>query len=228
MENDINAILIQIENLQKDGYEDWSHGRRVQALDAWLKAWELVAGLMETGRFSTLEALDEHYHGSQSITLWATDISEALCLAGQRRSERLPDCIRLNRQVLAWSSDQHSLNSKNRCRMIADGLFETEGPETGDAAYRDFLAQDPRWSWGWASWAEQYGFGTRRPWHDLKKAESILREALQVEGQDNRIVILERLREILEKQGKNTEASTVETSPQVRSVWKKIFDKIKG
>lgn len=219
MDSTPEQILARISEWQQMGYEAWNRHKRQRACECWQQGWTLVTGLMQSGRFASIEELDKLYHGRQSLAIWAADYGEALYLAGLDDLQALPASVAFNEQMLAWSARKDDINSNNRRRMIGESIFRMAGPAAGDTVYRGYLAEYPRWGWGWVSWSDQYGFDTRAAWHDLARAESILREALQIEGIDNRPVILERLRDILLRQGRAAAAAAVGSARQ--PIWRR-------
>jgi hypothetical protein len=225
MAQDLQPTFAKIEEWQQLGYEAWKQSKRSRAVEFWQIAWQLVTSLMQDDRFASLADLDKAWHGRQSISSWAADFGEALYLAGLVNPADLPASVEFNRQILAWSGNANDINNRNRRRMVAESTFKTAGPIAGDAAYQEYLSQNPRWGWGWVSWADQYGFDSQAPWHDLKRAENILRQALQVQDLDNRTFVLERLRDILLQQGRPTEAAAIEITDAPGSAWRLWLDR---
>lgn len=223
LSKELEAVFAKIDDWQKMGYEAWKKQKRARACELWQLGWNLVSELIQSGQFASIEAIDKVYRGSQSIGIWAVDFGEALYLCGLSNTADLPASIAFNRQILAWSERDRDINSNNRRRMIAESTFRLAGAAAGDAIYGEFLNANPRWGWGWASWADQYGFDSRAPWHSLERAEEILRRALRVEDLDNRNIVLERLRDILLKLGRPTAAAAVEISDTTKPGWRKWF-----
>lgn len=204
-------IFPRIEQLQQLGYDYWDKNQPAGACRLWQQAWELIAGLMQSGRYASVEALDKTFHGRQSISSWAADYTEALRQAGLQDLSMLEESSGFCRQYLAWTSQPEALNNQNRRRLIAENTFRAGLPDQGDAIFSEYLRQNPRWGWGWASWADQYGFYSQMPWHDLNRAEQILRQALAVDNLENRGIVAERLRDILIRQGRPAAASAIES-----------------
>lgn len=216
MDQKAEAVFEKINEWQQLGYEAWKKSRRPRAVEFWMVGWNLVAELMQSGQFSTIQELDRAYHGRQSIANWSTDFGEALYLAGLANQAALPASIAFNRQMLDWSSKNNDINSFNRRRMIADSVFKISGPEAGDAVFSQFLDENTRWGWGWASWAEQ---------HAPARAEQILRQALQVSDLENRDIVQLRLREALIRQGRSIEADAIEVTADKNKKAKKWFSR---
>ncbi len=202
-------IHTEIETSQQQGYQGLNSGS-LAACRAWRKVWDLLSQLMQSGQYASIEELDKAFHGPQSIVNWANDFAAELRKAGSEDAGFLQQCIDFCCQYLAWSNRQTGLNSLSLYRLIAECTFALGRPAEGDASFRDSLAQNPWWGWGWISWAEQYAAYAKVGWHDLKKAETILRQALAVKELRDRPEVARRLRDILIKQGRAIEASGIE------------------
>jgi hypothetical protein len=95
--------------------------------------------------------------------------------------------------------------TENRRRALAESLFELGEVGKVEALYREWLATDPRWGWGWIGWSDCYRF-TRAGQVDLNRCEQILREGyaiIQVRDLDD---IADRLADLCEEQGRDQEA----------------------
>lgn len=209
-------LMKQIDQHQQQGYVFWEKGQAESACRIWKQAWELIVKLLQTGQYHAIEDLDRAFHGRQSIASWAGDYGEALRRTGENDLFLRQVGTDFCRQYLDYSSRPNDLNNQNRRRMIAENTFKSGLPEEGDAIFDGFLQDNPRWGWGWASWADQYSFYTQVPWYDLNRAESILRSALKVYDLDNRTEVQDRLRDVLIKMGRPIEASDLETNVKKR------------
>jgi hypothetical protein len=71
--------------------------------------------------------------------------------------------------------------------------------------YREWLATDPCWGWGWIGWSDCYRF-TRTGQVDLSRCEQILREGVAIIQVRDRADIADRLADLCEEQGRDQEA----------------------
>ena len=200
-------IQSKIDEKMQLGYRAFDAGKPLGAGGPWHQVWAMVASLMRDGSYRTIEELDSDFHGRQSVANWASDFVQDMLRVGKGRTANWPDIIDFCRQYLSWSGKPESMNNRNRRRLIGEGLFALDRPEDGDAAFTTFLSENPRWGWGWISWAAQYSRTDQVPWYDSTRAESILRQGLQVDGLDDRQLVLEQLRVVLRQQGRPIEAS---------------------
>ncbi len=200
------------------GYEAWHKKRLAHTREFWRQAWELIVDLMATGHYATLDELNKAFGGKHGITSWAADYGDVLYQYDSDHPDETPASLAFNRQVLAWSANPRDLNNQNRRRMIAICTFKHEGPAAGDAVFAAYLAENPSWGWGWASWADQYGFDSQTSWYDLARAEAILRQSLTVEALDSRATVRERLRDVLLKQGRPSAAAAIELTDTRRQI----------
>lgn len=198
-------IQSKIDERMQLGYQALATSERSGASGPWHQVWKIIAGLMRDGSYRSIEELDNDFRGRQSVANWANDYVQEILRVDKGRTANWADLVDFCQQYLAWSGKPESLNNRNRRRLIGEGLFALGRPEDGDAAFSAFLAENPRWGWGWISWAGQYS--RQVPWHDLAKAESILRQGLKVDGLDNRQLVVEQLRIVLRRQGRPIEAS---------------------
>ncbi len=206
---DTGSILRQIDQLQQQGYIFWDKGQWPSACQFWRQAWLLIVDLLRGGIFASIEDLDHAYHGRQSISSWAVDYGEAMRKASLADSFFLAAGSEFARQYLAYTSRPDDLNNQNRRRMIAENAFKMGAAAEGDALYQEYLRINPRWGWGWISWAAQYSCYPEAPWYDLARAETLLRKALQVDQLNQRAAVQEKLRDVLIKQGRSIEASAL-------------------
>lgn len=200
-------IQRKIDERMQLGYQALASGERSGASGPWHQVWMMIAGLMRDGCYGSIEELDSDFRGRQSIANWANDYVQDMLRADKGRSANWADIVDFCRQYLDWSGKPESMNNRNRRRLIGEGLFALGRPHDGDAAFAAFLAENPRWGWGWISWAGQYSRSNQAPWHDLARAESILRQGLKVDGLDDRQLVVEQLRIALRRQGRPIEAS---------------------
>jgi hypothetical protein len=202
-------LFQSIDQIQQKGYVFWDKGRAADACRIWQPALELVGRLMRSGLYPSAEALDRDFHGRHSLGNWAADYGDALFQAGADDRHYWQECRNFCRQYLAWSSRPNDLSNRNRRRLLAECAYLLGSPDEGDALFQAYLLASPGWSWGWIKWASQYAQDVRAPWHDLKRAEQILRQGLQAEHQEDRPAVAAKLREVLTRQGRLIEASGI-------------------
>jgi predicted Zn-dependent protease len=92
-------------------------------------------------------------------------------------------------------------------RAVAESHFELGKPETADKLYREWLAADPQWGFGWVGWSDFYWLMGRKDQKDAGKAEAIFREGLSVEAVRDRDILLERFAEFCTEAGRAEEAA---------------------
>jgi tetratricopeptide (TPR) repeat protein len=215
-ENDMNskividpAIAAQINDLMQSGYRYLEKKQFAPACVPWQKAWQLISSLLHQYPDASVEAIDGAFHGHQSISNWSSDYETGLANAALDNPSFYKICIDFCRAYVARSQDPGSVNNLNHLQAIAESHFRMGLPREGEASFLSLIRLYPRYAWGWIGWADQYSFYTKDPWYNLEKAENILRQALDIDGIGDRREILDRLRNILTRQGRTIEASLI-------------------
>lgn len=71
------------------------------------------------------------------------------------------------------------------------------------------MEEHSAWGWGWIGWSDQYWLYAEEGNKDSEKAISILKQALEVEGLEDRHDVLERLYDVYTDLGLHHEADKV-------------------
>ncbi len=203
-----NRYLNQLKQFQQQGYQSFSKGDYDEAVHSWQPMWLLLGDRLETDQALDLESINGAL--PETIGKWSADYLQAMNMSFADTDFELSQ-IRPVLQALMGSQDQSkSYELKNQQRLLADTIFKSRGPESGDPLYETLLASEPSWGWGWISWAHQYSFNASLPWYSLQRAEEILRRALRQDVLNNANDVKEKLRDVLLKMGRTAEASGIE------------------
>ena len=172
---------------------------RPAACTIWLDAWRDVQALMEKAGTESIEEFDGRFAGTQFISNWIQDLRDGLwnaALEDQRFAlERVKLC---ERELQRSQSDD--LTAENWRRALAESYFELGENEKADAV-PGWLADDPKWGWGWIGWVDLFQF-TKEDRQDLRRSEELLREGLAIGGIRDRADVLDRLADVCNQQGR--------------------------
>jgi hypothetical protein len=207
------------------GYELLESSGAVAACRVWLRAWKDVFRLLDKAGIESIEEFDERFRGTQSLFNWIQDLEGELWNAGLDDRQFLSGRMVLCEQGLRRFPSADDVITENWRRALAESYFELGETEKAEALYREWLAADPSWGWGWIDWSDCYCF-TRTERRDLNRCEQILREGFAIADVRDRADIADRLAGLCEAQGCDQEAkdfrrqserreTTVDVSPTV-------------
>lgn len=218
----------ELDDKMQAGYELLKSSGAVAACRIWLEAWNDVLRLMDKAGIESIEEFDERCRGTQSLFNWIQDLESELWNAGLDDRQFLSARIALCEEGLRRFPSDDALLLENRRRALAESNFELGEVEKAEALYREWLAADPCWGWGWIGWSDCYRF-TRTEQVDLSRCEQILREGFAIAEVRDRTDIADRLADVCAEQGRDEEAkefrrqsraTTVEVSRTVSSAGK--------
>jgi hypothetical protein len=224
-----------LDDKMQAGYELRASGA-VAACRVWLEAWSDVVHILDKAGMQSIQEFDERFGGSQSLFNWIQDLESELWNAGLEDRQFLTARIALCEEGLRrFQGDD--LMTENRRRALAESYYELGETDKAEALYREWLAADPCWGWGWVGWSDCHRF-TRTERQDWNRCEQILREGLAIANVRDHADIVDRLADACEEQGRGEEAAelrrqarqsaaTVETSVDVSSASKILRQKTK-
>jgi uncharacterized protein YchJ len=212
------------------GYELLRTSGAVAACRPWLEAWDDGLRLLDQAGIESIEAFDERFRGTQSLFNWIQDLESELWNAGLEDRQFLSARIALCQEGLRRFPSDDDLLVENRRRALAESYYELGDTGKAESLYREWLAADPCWGWGWIGWSDCYRF-TRTERKDLQRTEQILREGFSVADVRDRADLADRLADVCEQQGRDAEgaefrreakrsAATVEVSRNISSTGK--------
>lgn len=197
-----------VEYYIEEGIEYEEKKDDVSSSEFWLKAWRDLRSLMDTHNLKTIDELDKKFQDSNyHYAEWLDSFLIALSNAAKLNPEYHEKKINLCRELLAVSSDDDSaeLSREYFKRTLAESLSDSGDKAAADQLYTDWLAETPRWGWGWIGWSDLYYLFAKNK--DYAKAEEILKKGLQVSEVGDRAVMLRRLCQIYEESGRNEDAA---------------------
>lgn len=194
-----------LDDKMQAGYELQASGA-VAACRVWLGAWSDVLHILDKAGMQSIEEFDERFGGSQSLFNWIQDLEGELWNAGLEDRQFLAARIALCEEGLRRFRSDDDLMTENRRRALAESYYELGEMDKAEALYREWLAADPCWGWGWIGWSDCYRF-TRTERLDGNRCEQILREGLAIADVRDRADIADRLADACEEQGRGEEAA---------------------
>jgi len=195
----------ELDDKMQAGYELLKNRDVVAACRIWLEAWNSVLRLLDKAGIGSIKAFDERFRGTQSLFNWIQDLEDGLWNAGLKDWQFLSARVALCREGLRRFPSADDLMTENWRRSLAESLFKLGEVEKTEALYREWLAADPRWGWGWIGWSDCYRF-TRAGHVDLNRCEQILREGIAITQVRDRADIADRLAYLCDEQGRDQEA----------------------
>ncbi len=208
------------------GYDLLASSGAVAACRVWLEVWQVVLHILDQTGIGSIGGFDERFRGTQSLFNWIQDLESELWNAGLDDRQFLSARIALCEEATRRFPSDDGLIIENRRRALAESYFELGDTEKAESLYRKWLADDPRWGWGWIGWADCYWF-TRTERRDLNRSEQILRDGFAVDGVRDHADIAERIADLCQEQGRTEEeaefrrqakrSAAVEATPNLSS-----------
>ena len=195
----------ELDDKMQAGYELEKSRDVVAACRIWLEAWSDVLRLMDKAGIESIKAFDDRFRGTESLFNWIQDLEDELWNAALKDRQFLSARVALCEEGLRRFPSADDLMTENRRRALAESYFELGDVEKTQALYREWLAADPRWGWGWIAWSDSHRF-TRTGQVNLNRCEQILREGVAITQVRDRADIADRLADLCEKQGRDQEA----------------------
>ncbi len=181
---------------------------RIKKCEIWLDVWDKVIALADRRRVTKLSQLDELFSGTQCLYNWVQDVELELSNGRDVAKRFLSERLRFCEEYLARFGEEHPEIDRGMWRAVAEVHNETGDLETVDRLYREWLAADPEWGWGWIGWADCYWLFTPRE-RDFSRGEEILREGLAVAELRDRDAALGRLADLYAESGRPEEEQKV-------------------
>ena len=188
------------------GYGLWLKQHEVVAACAvWLDAWRDFLSLLDKSGSQSIDEFDAQFKGTEWVYNWLQEFEQELWNAGIEQHRFFSDRVRVCEENLRRFPSDNALAIENRRRYLAESYFELGDTAKTEALYREWLAADPQWGWGWTGWADCH-YIAKSATKDLKKAEQILLDGMAVDGVRDIDALIERLAHLYEDQGRKQEA----------------------
>jgi tetratricopeptide (TPR) repeat protein len=209
--------LESLDDKMQEGYSLLHDAKKEdEAIKKWREYWIDAKWMMKRWGVTTIQAFDHQFPQSQCLFNWSQDYDEALHNAALDNksydNERLSFCA----ELVELLDETDLLTIQNVRRSIAECHYNLGRPEITDNLYRQWLTENPNWSWGWIGWADCYSFFKGASAENLLKAESILREALKIGDIEDMDAILDRLLDVCKQM--KSEAGITEVAQRIRSL----------
>lgn len=195
-----NKLHQELDDLMQKGYRLSMSGDSEGAASLWIQLWKKAMDTME---------LDKSFNGMQSFFNWASDFDLELENAGRKKNVFLQHRIDFCSEYVARSEDKSEVNILNMKRAIAESYFELGEADKGESLFKEYLVEFPTWGWGWIGWSDQYWLFAKENNKNSGKAIHILKQALEIEGLEDRYDVMDRLSEIYTDLGMLEEAGNV-------------------
>lgn len=195
-----------IDDWMQAGYRAERRGDEAAAADHWMRAWTAIAAVARQGDFANLEQFDQAFGGTQLVFNWVQDLDDAFHNSGLDEPRFWEQALQIADEVLRLFPNEDQLFTENKRRVIAESHAKLGRRDVSDDLYRQWLAADPAWGWGWIGWADTYFLVVGEEMRDIARAEAIFHEALGVAGIRDRVGILDRLACFYEDTDRNSDA----------------------
>jgi uncharacterized protein YecA (UPF0149 family) len=189
----------QLNNQMQEGYKLSMAGKTKEAVDVWQEFWHNIKDAMNSYQIEFIEDIDKFFHGQQSIFNWVMDFEMELTKAARNEKAYNQSKIEFCTDYIAKSRDKNKYNILVLKQEIAAAHFELGKIDKGEELFRKYLDEHPTSGWGWIKWSDQYGVFAEKHNKDEKKAIQILKQALEVDGLEDQIDVMERLEELYTK-----------------------------
>jgi hypothetical protein len=198
----------RIDDRMQEGYKARARGDEQAACRLWLETWKSIWAVVEARQLRSVEEFDDLFCGTNSLFNWVQDFLMELHNAGlQDKAFHLERLAVLETLLERLQLGDLLPGLRND---LAETYFFLGMPEKAEQLYRQWLAETPRWGWGWIGWADGYYFCTRSREKDPARAEQILEQGLAIPDVEDRKFLLDRLRDLYEETGRAEEAKAVQ------------------
>lgn len=192
------------------GYELIRKEKTIDACDVWLEAWEEIKEILAEKKLKNIEILDKKYIWYEYITNFIQDLEAKLGNVGHTKEEYLEKRIKYCQEMLEVLSRKSELTIENTKRAMADSYYALGDKEKCDRLYADWLSEDPYWGWGYIGWSDCYGFGKNKIKPDHRRAEEIIRIALEKKDVRDREDVLQRAALVYNELGQTEKVKELE------------------
>jgi tetratricopeptide (TPR) repeat protein len=192
-----------------DGYDRSEAGDEAGACRLWLAAWPSFLQALDEGGIRGIDDFDEQVSGYGYVQEWTGDLANEIFDAAQQDRQSLEAGLRFTTEFLRrFEPDAKYLIEDVR---RAHGLLHASAGrlDEADALYRRWLAEDPRWGWGWINWSACYTYGAPAGLADDDRAIEILQQGAVVPGLRDARDVLEELADHLSFAGREAAAEEV-------------------
>jgi len=202
--------LETIDDTMQAGYDALESEQYFDAARAWNDTWGQVRALMRAFDVSTVAEFDERFPLTESLFNWVQDYVLEERSACRDDREWMRKRITLCEEVLGLVDEESEgdLFVENFRRDMAEAYFRCDEPETGERLFARWLADDPRWGWGWIGWSDCY-YMIEDAEPDFLRGEELLLEGLAVPEVRDRDDLLMRLSQLYDDAGRPEDAERV-------------------
>lgn len=171
----------------------------------WLRAWSDVLRLCDLTGICSVDEFDDLFPMTQSLYNWSQDLELELRNAGLNDPAFVRARIEMCGEALRRFRDQDQLVTENLRRAVAESYAALGEAARADELFESWLADDPRWGFGWIGWAACYQNRGDLPADD-GRAEGLLRRGYSISEVRDRDAIAESLQRLCEVSGRRDEA----------------------
>jgi tetratricopeptide (TPR) repeat protein len=191
-----SELKIQLENQMQEGYKFSMKGKTKEAVDVWMELWQRIKVAMDSHQIEFIEDMDKAFDGQQSIYNWVMDFEMELTKAAGNDNAYNCNKIEFCTDYIEKSRNKNQFNMLVFKQEIAVAHFELAKTDEGEELFKRYLDEHPTSGWGWIKWSDQYGIFAKKENKDAKKAIQILQHALEVEGLEDELDVMDRLKEL--------------------------------
>lgn len=185
-----------------------------EASEIWHDVWQWMLKYFHQSNAKSFDEFDEAVGGTQSLFNWTSDFEMTLSNSICKDPKYAHWLIQFSDQMIELSAD-NILRQRQFLRSQAEAIAALGDRVEAEQLFEDELADDPTWGWGWIGWADLFRF-CKQPDRDDERAESILRQGLEVDDVEDRDMIIERLCHIYEDTGRTDEIKAIRESESSR------------
>jgi len=201
-----------LDDVMMEGYKYWEDRKLDQnekkAADVWLVFWKHVRHLIVTRGLTSPDALESVFRGSDFISNWFNDFSDALFNTGVEEKNYLSILLKYSEDWMTLLSDDGQLALESCRRTIAECYTLLGNNDKAEKLYAEWIEADPNWGWGYIGWSDSYHF-IDDTITDLARAEALLRRGLAIPTVCDRSEIYDRLIGLLFDQNRDSEAEAL-------------------
>lgn len=204
-----SSLFENIDALMQEGYKLEGAGNIDEAATVWHETYIKIRQSMADSHINEIRAFDDLFNGTQYVFNWVQDYGDLLEQNIGNHLISLEDALEFLRWTVDAQGSEDEHNKKSLKGQAAVCMIKAGKPEAGDGEFEKLIAQHPDFIWYPIWWADEYYFYKDSPNYNVDKAIEVLENAVQLEFDEDKDVLYERLIEAYKAKGSKDDMDRV-------------------
>ncbi len=187
----------KLDDMMQEGYDldrGGGNGETKKACELWLEVWDHLKKRF-TEDMKSIDDAEKVFSGMQCLSNWCQDLDELLYNAAFQDPSYHRKRIEYCREFCSLFPESDEILLVNMKRAAAESYFEIGNSEEGEKAFRALIEEYPDNVWGYIGWGDMYAEIEGDP----DKAKEIYQMALNIESEEERRYVLQRIESLEEE-----------------------------